>query len=334
MRVIIKTPSRLHFCLIDMNGSLGRINGSLGLALNYPNFILEAIPSNDLKVIGNQTRLVKEAALNFYNKVKVDSKTRLSIKRVIPRHIGLGSTTQTLLGVGTALSHIHKLDLNAVRLAKIMSRGGTSGIGVYAHQFGGLILDGGHEAKITDRNELFVPSSVSNLPPPPVLFRDNFPREWKFVISIPNEKKGLHGLKEVNIFKERCPVPSEDVDRICRIILIKMLPALLEKNIEEFGSGLTSLQNLGFARTAHDLVHPTVKACMNFMLEKGAYGAGQSSFGPATYGLVEGEEEAKELSEKTKKFLNKFEGGTVFYSEANNSGVEVKLDDRNYKRKN
>ena len=71
MRVTIKTPSRLHFCLIDMNGSLGRINGSLGLALNYPNFILEAIPSNDLKVMGNQTRLVKKAALNFYKKVKV-----------------------------------------------------------------------------------------------------------------------------------------------------------------------------------------------------------------------------------------------------------------------
>jgi beta-ribofuranosylaminobenzene 5'-phosphate synthase len=81
-------------------------------------------------------------------------------------------------------------------------------------------------------------------------------------------------------------------------------------------------------------MHPTVKACMNFMLEKGAYGAGQSSFGPVTYGLVEGEEEAKELSAETKEFLNKFEGGTVFYSEVNNSGVEVKLDDRNYKRKN
>jgi len=334
VQVTIRTPSRLHFCLIDMNGSLGRINGSLGLALNYPNFILEATLSNDLRVMGIQTRLVKKAALNFYKKTKAKSKTTLNIKNAIPRHVGLGSTTQTLLGVGTALSHIHKLDLNIVRLAQIMSRGGTSGIGVYAHQFGGLILDGGHKAMIKDNDDLFVPSSVSNLPPPPVLFRNNFPREWKFVISIPNVKKGLHGLKEVNIFKERCPVPSEDVDRICRIILIKMLPALLEKDIEEFGSGLTSLQNLGFARTTHDLTHPTVKACMNFMLEKGAYGTGQSSFGPVTYGLVEGEEEAKELSAETKEFLNKFEGGTVFYSEVNNSGVEVKLDDRNYKRKN
>jgi len=36
MRITVQTPSRLHFGLIDLNGELGRINGSFGVALEEP----------------------------------------------------------------------------------------------------------------------------------------------------------------------------------------------------------------------------------------------------------------------------------------------------------
>jgi hypothetical protein len=32
-RIVIQTPARLHFGLLDLNGSLGRIDGGIGLAL-------------------------------------------------------------------------------------------------------------------------------------------------------------------------------------------------------------------------------------------------------------------------------------------------------------
>ncbi len=327
MRVTVRTPSRLHFSLIDMNGMLGRVNGSLGIAIDYPNFKVEAFPSDELKISGIQIALVRRAALTFYKHFKPKIKATLDVKRTIPRHVGLGSTTQTLLGVGTALSKMHGIELDILELARIMGRGGTSGIGVAVHKSGGLILDGGHSLKIKDKG-LFVPSSISKSSPPPTLLRYNFPEEWRFVIAIPNVQKGSHGLKEVKIFKERCPVSSEDVGSICRIILMKILPGLVERDIEEFGSGLTALQDLGFAKATQDLVHPTVKACMKFMREHGAHGAGQSSFGPTTYGLVDGENEAKRLSYEVEEFLKEeSNGGDVFYSEANNRGVEVKLDD-------
>ncbi len=186
MRVTVKTPCRLHFCLIDMSGSIGRINGSIGLALNYPNFILEARPSNKLRVLGKPSELVEKAASIFYKKIKTKDRSTLKVISTIPRHVGLGSATQALLGVGTLLSRIHGKDLNTLKLARIMGRGGTSGIGVYVHQFGGFILDGGHDIRIKDIENIFVPSSISESPPPPMLFRHNFPKEWKIVVAIPN----------------------------------------------------------------------------------------------------------------------------------------------------
>lgn len=311
-----------------MNGSLGRINGSIGLALNFPHYQFEVSPNDELEVIGEQINLVKEAALIFYKHFKFGSKATIKIKRTIPRHVGLGSTTQAFLGVGTALSALHNIKQSTTELARIMNRGGTSGIGTAAFRSGGFILDGGHSLKITKRERMFIPSSVSKLPPPPILLRYNFPKNWKFVIGIPNVQRGLHGLKEVKLFEERCPVPPEEIDKICRIILMKMLPALMEKDVEEFGLGLTSLQNLGFAKAASDLVHPATKACMKVMMENGAYGVGQSSFGPTTYSVVKGIVEARNLSRLIKRFLDEeFNGGYVFYSEANNNGHELKIDE-------
>ena len=39
--MIIRTPSRLHMSLFDMNGSYKRIDGGIGLALQDPQFVLE-----------------------------------------------------------------------------------------------------------------------------------------------------------------------------------------------------------------------------------------------------------------------------------------------------
>ena len=41
-KMIIKTPSRLHMSLIDLNGSYKRIDGGIGLAIQEPQFVLES----------------------------------------------------------------------------------------------------------------------------------------------------------------------------------------------------------------------------------------------------------------------------------------------------
>jgi beta-ribofuranosylaminobenzene 5'-phosphate synthase len=49
MRIFIKTPCRLHFSLIDLNGSLNRVDGGIGLTLKNPNFTIEVLDRESLR---------------------------------------------------------------------------------------------------------------------------------------------------------------------------------------------------------------------------------------------------------------------------------------------
>ena len=53
-RIAIRTPSRLHFSLIDLNGTLGRIDGSVGLAIAQPEFRIIAQKANSVLINSNQ----------------------------------------------------------------------------------------------------------------------------------------------------------------------------------------------------------------------------------------------------------------------------------------
>ncbi|MBS7623815.1 hypothetical protein KEJ39_09150, partial [Candidatus Bathyarchaeota archaeon] len=108
-----------------------------------------------------------------------------------------------------------------------------------------------------------------------------------------------------------------------RIILMKILPSLLEHDIETFGSGLSDLQNLGFAKAAKRLMHPATGKCIEAMLQAGAYGAGQSSFGPTAYGLIKQDEPKEPLMSTLRELLGKMGGGEVLYSTPNNQGAQV-----------
>lgn len=325
MRVYVRTPCRLHFALIDLNGDLGRVDGSFGLALDHPSTILEASRAKKFEVVGEQADFVEGLVRRFLQHIGVKGTVRVSVKSLIPAHAGLGSGTQLSLAVAAALSRIFRVRMTVPELAEIMGRGGTSGIGVVAFEKGGLILDGGHTFGNGKAKQSFLPSSASNAPPPRTVARYEIPHDWRFVIAIPNVQQGLHGYGEVSAFQQRCPIMPEEVGKVCRLILMTALPSLLERDIVEFGSALNGLQEVGFAGATKDLMHPVVRKCIDFMRTQGAYGAGQSSFGPATFALVHGEAEAEKLVTAARKFLEGNCGGTVFQTSVNNEGALVKL---------
>ena len=55
-RVIVRTPSRIHITLLDMNGGLGRVDGGIGITLDAPSILLEAQASPSLEVHGCDRR--------------------------------------------------------------------------------------------------------------------------------------------------------------------------------------------------------------------------------------------------------------------------------------
>ena len=314
MKVYVKTPARLHLGLMDLSGDLGRLFGGLGVSINRPNVILEAQPSEGLVVTGKKTEQVKTLANRFLETYNVKSNVSINVKQVIPEHAGLGSGTQLALAVATALAKLFNVKASVQELAETMGRGQRTSVGTTIFEQGGFVVDGG---KSTSKNSF-----------PATIFRQPFPQDWVFVVAIPNVEKGLAKIEENAAFKALSSMKPEDASRMCRLTMMKLLPALVERDIKSFGEALTQIQIVignYFAEVQGGTYSSQTATEGIALLQKlGAYGAGQSSWGPAFYGLTQ-KEKAREIELKIKAFLKKGVGGQVFVAKANNRGAYIKV---------
>jgi beta-ribofuranosylaminobenzene 5'-phosphate synthase len=309
--ISITTPSRLHLTLIDMNASLGRVDGGIGLSLDRPVIRISAEKSDATEITGISEHV--ERIRNVVLKL-LPAGTGISIKieEDYPSHIGLGSGTQISLAAAMAVNRIYNLGLDIYELAVRTGRGGTSGIGVAAFENGGFILDGGH--RFSEKKD-FLPSSASRLPPAPVLLRRDFP-DWELLIAVP-QQKGASLKKEVSIFQKECPIPLKEVEQLSHIILMQMLPSLIEEDIVTFGRSINAVQEVGFKRREVAL-QPVSGQLMDALREGGAYGAGMSSFGPTVYAFGEDIDNLRRIANE---FLDG--RGQVFITKARNKGAKI-----------
>lgn len=313
----VVSPSRLHLTLIDLNAEIGRVDGGVGITLESPSLEISASEADTVEVVGSSLlagRMLKAAKAVL----PAGKGIRILIKRDLPDHVGLGSGTQAALSVAAAINTIYGLGKSVRELAVAVGRGGTSGIGVAAFENGGLIVDGGHKFK--DKGA-FSPSAASRMPPGPVLFRRAFP-DWNIVLAIPNTK-GVHDAEEVDIFKKVCPIPLAEVQEISHVILMQMLPALIEEDIDSFGRAVNHFQTAGFKKREVELQPQPVLDIMKYMQDNGASGSGVSSFGPVVYGIVESREEARKLQKEVQHMLDDSLGGEVLLTKGRNRGVDI-----------
>ena len=319
-RVTITTPARLHFALIDLNGALGRIDGSIGLAIDKPHFQIVAEASNQIQVESvhyqERARGILERLQTKYGITGVN----LKLHSEIPAHAGFGSGTQLALGIAQSVNLLYGLNLSVSDLARAVARGGTSGIGLAAFENGGFILDGGHS--YPDQKSSFLPSSAAgNTPPPPTLLRRTFP-DWDVLIAVPNCTR-ISGQTEVNLFRNLCPQPQSTAERLSHLILLKLLPAIVEKNLPAFGEAINCIQRFGWKQVEIEAQGETIRRTLNFLWDNGAVGAGVSSWGPAIFAVGEN---LLELQDKTQRFLQSLsDSGTCFITKANNTGARVEM---------
>lgn len=313
----VVSPSRLHLTLIDLNAELGRVDGGVGITLESPGLEIAAEENDIVEVFGDSflAGKMRKAAETLLPSGKG---VTLHIKDSLPDHVGLGSGTQAALSAAAAVNEIYGLGKSVRELAVAVGRGGTSGIGVAAFENGGFILDGGHKFK---DKRAFSPSAASHVPPGPVLFRRDFP-DWPIVLVIPNTK-GAYGAQEVDLFKKFCPIPLAEVQEICHVILMQMLPALVEEDLEPFGQAINHIQLAGFKKKEVELQERPVLEIMKYMQDNGASGAGVSSFGPVVYGVVGSTAEGKKLQQETQRMLDETLGGKVLLTGAKNRGADI-----------
>jgi len=181
------------------------------------------------------------------------------------------------------------------------------------------VLDGGHSRS---EKKGFSPSRFSGAGPAPVLARYDVPEDWRFVCAIPR-LQGAHGGEEKDVFERHCPIDAAEVGAVSRIILMKILPAMVERDIKSFGGGVSLLQGAGFKKLEVGLQEDVVGDLLD-CLRAHTEGAGMSSFGPLCFGVASGDEKASEAEEAAREFLDA--GGIeseVFVSKANNAGAKI-----------
>ncbi len=320
-RVVVETPSRIHLTLMDLTGSSGRVDGGVGITLDEPNIILEAEMARELVVEGENANRARAAAQAVMERFGLGG-AHVFIRNGYKLHVGLGGGTQLGIAAGKAICELYNYHATAQDIAKAIQRGGTSGIGTAAFDMGGFIIDGGHTFGPDKEKMDFRPSSASaGVRPPPVIARHDFPPDWKILLAIPNLPKGAHGQKEVDIFRDYCPVPLTDVHELCYQILVRMLPSLVEENIDEFGKAVNRTQELGFKKVEVMLQHPLVRRLMNEMREAGAACAGLSSFGPTVYAIADSQ--VRDIEAAAHEAM-KDVGGEILITRSRNEGARVR----------
>jgi beta-ribofuranosylaminobenzene 5'-phosphate synthase len=302
--VFVRTGSRLHFGVLDLRGALGRRFGGLGAAIPSPSLLLEgARTPGGISAEGPDATRAAEFARRFLTFHGLPDGARLVVHERIPAHSGLGSGTQLGLAVARALAELHGLSSESTELARAVSRGHRSAIGTWAFALGGFIVEGGRR-----------PGKEGVAP---LIGRFDMPRQWRCVVAVPPGDPGLSGEAEAAAF-ERLPPPAEaEVERVSHLVLMQLLPALVEADLDSFGDALSAVQRITgswFAPQQGGVFAPGPGAgLIRQMADWGAAGVGQSSWGPAVYGLVEGRDAARAMAERCREFLAGkglvFEGG-------------------------
>ena len=121
------------------------------------------------------------------------------------------------------------------------------------------------------------------------MWRRDFPADWRFVVVIPDADSGLSGHSEEGVFGALAPSVRIS-EEVCRITQLRLMPALVEHDIEEFGRALTAVDRKtgAYFSDVQGGIYSggETNAAVDALLSAGACGAGQSSWGPAVYGLV------------------------------------------------
>ena len=103
-----------------------------------------------------------------------------------------------------------------------------------------------------------------------------------------------------------------------------LLPSLIEDDLVTFGGSLSDVQRITgkwFAPVQGDTFSAPSRALIERFRALGAHGVGQSSWGPAVYGIVEGYEQAAAMVDQLASSL---EDGTHVYAGAfSSTGARV-----------
>jgi len=309
VRVEVEAPARLHLGLLELGGRFGTLYGGLGVAVKPPALKISVERSEGLEVVGPYAEAVREVVERMSRLFSLDVEACIKVYEAIPAHRGFGSTTQLTLAVATALSKLYRLETPVEKLASLLGRRRISNVGTAVFKGGGFVLDLPRKQG-TDAYTVF--------------HQRPFPEDWAFAIAYPEETHGPDERAEEALFAQLKPMRLEDSERLSHIVLCKLLPNLVCEDVVGFGEALTEIQRiLGnyFSEVQGGVFHS--HEAVELLVELGAKGVGQSSWGPAAYGLFPTRREAEAAARQLAHRLG--EGWKAISALPQNRGATVSV---------
>jgi beta-RFAP synthase len=317
----IRTSSRLHFGLLGWGGQTVRQFGGLGLMIDSPALELRVTPNSSWRIDPPHRRrlgpLIDQLEAIGREREIALQPAQICVDRAPPEHVGLGVGTQLSLAVARAVLELSGVrDIPVTELARWAGRGRRSGIGLHGFELGGLIVDGGR------KNETDIPPLVARLP---------FPDDWSILIARPPGERGLHGPDENRAFAERPAFPTAITDALCRLVLLEILPAVIERDLPAFGAALSAVQaRVGayFADSQGGVYSaPGGSRIAELLRRAGFEGVGQSSWGPTLYAFSALPCEEIEVRLESLRLEPALDGFTLSMTQAANHGAVVSSDE-------
>ena len=291
-------PSRLHFGLLHVptDGEPPGLRhfGGLGLMVVQPGIALTVETADAWSAAGPSADRALAVAQRVVVQLPPEQRRPLNIavEGCPPEHVGLGVGTQLSMAVADATCRLLSGRLpTADELAKLAGRGERSRIGVEGYARGGLLLDGGQNPARPDSSA--------------ILHRGRFPEAWRVLLLRPRRAARWHGDRERQAFaRPRDPDANlRSTDRLCRLALLGILPALREEDLPTFCEALHEFNRTAGVAFAADQGGPycgaEVAALIAWLRAEGSAGVGQSSWGPTVFAVMESQEAAERALRRT-----------------------------------
>jgi beta-ribofuranosylaminobenzene 5'-phosphate synthase len=325
--------SRLHFGFLNpcSEGRTAlRCFGGVGVMIAQPDLSLRIEPASVWSAEGPQAERALAFAQRFAAATCRDEQPadlpphHLRIERIMPAHAGLGSGTQLGLSVARALAASWSLSCDPATLARRVGRGLRSALGTHGFDQGGFLVEGGKSAQ-----ERLAPL-VARLP---------FPEAWRLIVALPPGETpvllgmaGLHGGDEVEAFARLTAdsAVAAAAETLCRLVLLGMLPALIERDVDAFGEALHEFNarvGEAFAPVQGGVyASPVIAQLIEFVRTQNIRGVGQSSWGPAVFAVVADANRAEHLAAQLRRRFA-LPPSAVWTTPACNHGATLRKDD-------
>jgi beta-ribofuranosylaminobenzene 5'-phosphate synthase len=136
---------------------------------------------------------------------------------------------------------------------------------------------------------------------PPLALRIPFPTDWRILLLLDHRGQAIHGERELRAFAQLPEFGEATAGRLCRVLLMQVVPGLLEGQLGPVAEGIREIQRTvgeHFAPAQGGcFASPAVAAALDWATEQGLRGSGQSSWGPTGFVLAEDNDRARWLEQ-------------------------------------